>query len=54
VTHTYIGMGTGINQYQRVYMGNLMELFFCYGYEYEVVIPESRREDMAGGPHRSK
>jgi hypothetical protein len=29
----------GVNPYPPVYMGALMGLFFCRGYEYGVVIP---------------
>jgi hypothetical protein len=33
------GYGYGVNPYSPVYMGDLMGLFLCRGYEYEVVIP---------------
>jgi hypothetical protein len=39
VTHTHVGMGMGINSYPPVYMGDPVELFFCRGYGYEVLIP---------------
>jgi hypothetical protein len=39
VTHTYMGMGMGVNPYPPVYMGHPMGLFLCHGYGYRVVIP---------------
>jgi hypothetical protein len=34
-----MGMGMGVNLYPPVYMGDPMELFFCRGYRYGIVIP---------------
>jgi hypothetical protein len=35
----YMGMGTRVNSYPPVYIGDPMELFLCCGYGYEIVIP---------------
>jgi hypothetical protein len=35
-----MGMGTGVNSYPPMYMGDPMGLFLCRGYEYGVLIPD--------------
>jgi hypothetical protein len=35
-----MGMGTGVNPYPPVYMGDPVGLFLCRGYGYGVVIPD--------------
>lgn len=34
-----MGMGTGVNPYPLVYMGDPVRLFLCHGYGYGIIIP---------------
>lgn len=39
MTHTHMGMGTDVNSYPLVDIGNPISLFFSRGYDYGIVKP---------------